>query len=123
MDSISIRTPQEFRDHVVYGPDFFDAHNHPEIRFVAEEVERQRRLPGSGTAHHRGGHQAGGGDRLPPARGCGPLRIAPHTAIDLTATVDRRDWGMDWQMPMPSGGDVLGCEVVINAHIELVKEE
>jgi hypothetical protein len=43
-------------------------------------------------------------------------------ALELTATVDRRDWGMDWQAPLPSGGDALGNEVQLSAHLELVEE-
>jgi len=45
-----------------------------------------------------------------------------RTAVDIVATVDRRDWGMDWQMPLPSGGDALGYDVEVRAHLELVLE-
>ncbi len=124
VDSISIRNPPEFRDHVVYGADFFDGHNHPEIRFVGEEAE----LAGDGSFRGRGlltirgitkPVEASGTYRPVIADPFGSLR----TAVELTATVDRRDWGMDWQMPLPAGGDVLGYEVVLSAHIELVKEQ
>jgi polyisoprenoid-binding protein YceI len=39
----------------------------------------------------------------------------------LEAVVDRRSWGMDWQMPLPAGGDALGWDVVITAQLELTK--
>ena len=36
--------------------------------------------------------------------------------------MDRRDWNMDWQMPLPGGGNVLGYSVRLSAHIEFIKE-
>jgi polyisoprenoid-binding protein YceI len=55
---------------------------------------------------------------------CTPTAPPPcrRGALELTATVDRRDWGLDWQAPLPSGGDALGNEVQLTAHLELVEE-
>ena len=39
VESISIADPPAFREHVVRGAEFFDADNHPEIRFRSERVE------------------------------------------------------------------------------------
>src|ERR1044072_4854273 len=38
VDSISIRTPEQFRAHVL-SPEFFDAANHPDVRFVSIELD------------------------------------------------------------------------------------
>src|SRR3954453_22124880 len=38
VESISIRTPEQFRAHVL-SPEFFDAANHPEVRFVSDELD------------------------------------------------------------------------------------
>src|ERR671927_756057 len=38
VESISIRTPEQFRAHVL-SPEFFDAESHPEVRFVSTGVE------------------------------------------------------------------------------------
>jgi polyisoprenoid-binding protein YceI len=46
-----------------------------------------------------------------------------RTAVELVATVDRRDWGMDGQMLLPNnGGDVLGYEVRLNMNVEFIQE-
>ena len=37
VDSISIRTPEQFRAHVL-SSEFFDAANHPEVKFVSTAV-------------------------------------------------------------------------------------
>ncbi len=122
VESISIRNPPEFREHVVNGVDMFDATNHPEISFSSSDIN----VRGDGTIEVRGELTirdvtrpliATGAYREPVADPYGSLR----TAIDLTATIDRRAYGLDWQMQLPNGGDVLGWEVTIETHLEFVK--
>jgi polyisoprenoid-binding protein YceI len=123
VESLSIRTPREFRDHVVHGADFFDAGNHPEIAVVADDVV----LHADGTATVQAELTIRGttrpvtatGTYHAPIEGLGGQR---RGALELTATVDRRDWGIDWQAPLPAGGDALGTEVQLSAHLELVEE-
>jgi polyisoprenoid-binding protein YceI len=43
-----------------------------------------------------------------------------RAALELTTIVDRRDYGMTWNAPLPNGGVVLGTEVTLTAHLELV---
>src|SRR5215203_6073530 len=38
VESISIRTPEQFRAHVL-SAEFFDAENHPEVKFTSQDVE------------------------------------------------------------------------------------
>ena len=52
----------------------------------------------------------------------------PHAPVDrfaaeLEGQLDRRDFGLDWQAQLPSGGDVLDYAVTINVDLELVAEE
>lgn len=123
VESISIRQPQEFRDHVVYGADFFDANRHPEIAFSSDDVL----LSDDGTARVTGQLTIRGITK--PFTSTGTYRPSvedPYgnlrAGIELTATVDRRDWGMDWQAPLPKGGDALGYAVQLHTHVELVKQ-
>jgi len=123
VDSISIADPPELRDHVVLGQDFFDAGEHPEIRF------RSRRLNfGDDGAIRVAGElelrgitrpiEASGTYRLPVTDPYG----ANRGAIELAATIDRREWGFDWQIPLPDGDDVLDWEVELDVRLELVQE-
>jgi len=118
-----IRTPPKFREHVVYGADFFDAGRHPQITVHADDMQ----LGADGAATVRGELTIRGVTRPVTATGSYQAPVedpfgATRAAFELTATVDRREWGMDWQAPLPGGGDVLGYDVELSAHLELVKQ-
>jgi polyisoprenoid-binding protein YceI len=123
VESVSIRSPREFREHVVHGTDFFDAGNHPVLSVRADDVV----LREDGTATVRSELTVRGITRPVTATGSFHAPIEGldgkrRGALELTATVDRREWGMDWQAPLPAGGDALGNEVQLTAHLELVEE-
>jgi polyisoprenoid-binding protein YceI len=124
VESISITDPQEFREHVVRGGEFFDGDKHPEITFRSDEV----RLADDGNSVVSGlltvkgiSHPivANGTYQRPVADPFGSTRAA----LELMAAIDRRDWNMSWQMPLPQGGDALAWGVELRAYLELVKQE
>ncbi len=121
IESVSITAPKELREHVVNGDEFFDGRNHPEITFRSSEVE----LSDDGEASVEGELTVKGISAPVTATGTYEAPIEDpygnqRAAIELTATVDRRDWDMNWQMPLPRGGDVLGYDVELTVHLELV---
>ena len=121
--SIAIRTPAEFRANVVDSDDFLAAATHPEIVFSSRDV----RLAGDGTAEVHGELTIKGVTRPVVARG---TYVAPiediygglRGALDLTATIDRRAFGLTWQAQLPGGGDVVSWDVELTAHLELVQD-
>lgn len=123
VESISIHNPPEFRAHVVGGADFFDGDNHPEINFSSTGID----LSDDGTFTLEGELTIKGVSKPITATGDYQEPIEDpygftRTALELHATVDRRDWGMDWQAPLPKGGDVLGYDVELSVHLELIKQ-
>jgi polyisoprenoid-binding protein YceI len=42
--------------------------------------------------------------------------------LELTTTIDRHDFGVSWNAPLPKGGFAVGDQVRLSAHIELVRE-
>lgn len=123
VESVSIKSPPEFREHVVNSGEFFDARNHPEITFAADDMVFDQ----DGTVAVNGMLTIKGITKPFTASGTyQPLVEDPYgsvrSAIELSATVDRRHWDISWQAPLPKGGDVLGYEVALSAHVELVKE-
>ena len=122
VESIAIRSPRQFREHVVYGEDFLDARRFPTIRFESSAVELsvggKARVAGELTI--RGVTRpvvATGAFRPPVEDPYGRVRLG----LDLTASIDRRDFGLDWQATLPGGGDVLGWDVELDVRLELVR--
>lgn len=120
--SISIIDPPEFRDHVVRGDDFFQADVHPEMTFSSANIA----LRDDGSAIVIGELAIRGISRTVTAEGSyRPPAEDPfgqhRAALELQATVDRRDWGLNWQLALPDGGDAVGWDVELTAELELVR--
>lgn len=122
VESLSIVDPPEFREHVVRGDDFFHADAHPELSFRSTDVE----LRDDGSAIVKGEltirgitHPvlAEGSYRPPTVDPFGTVRAA----LALHAIVDRRDWDLSWQLPLPDGGDAVGWDVELTAELEFVE--
>ena len=123
VESISIHEPEQFRAHVL-GEEFFDADNHPEVTFRSTEVE----LGDDGTARVEGELSIAGQIKEVSAEGAYREPIegpdgSERVALELETKFDRRDFGFDWNMELPSGGDVLDWDVTLKVHLELVKAE
>ena len=122
-ESVSITEPPEFREHVVGSAEFFEAGEHPRIRFRSTSVELgdddSVTVEGELTIRGLSRPVTATGTYQPPTDDPFGMRRA---AFELGATVDRRDWGMNWQMPLPDGSDVLGWEVELSAHLELIEQ-
>jgi polyisoprenoid-binding protein YceI len=121
-ESISIRTPEQFRAHVL-GAEFFDVENHPEVRFASSDLD----LRDDGTATLAGELTIKGITRPVTAAG---TWIAPEADafggtrghLNLEAVVDRTEFDMNWNMPLPSGGKALANEVTIVVELSLVEQ-
>ena len=123
VESISIRTPEQFRAHVL-SAEFFDAANHPEVTFESTELD----LREDGTAVVKGDLtikgitkpiEATGSWTAPAADAFGNTR--GH--LNLEAVIDRSEWDMNWNMPLPSGGNVLANDVTLTVEISLVAQQ
>jgi polyisoprenoid-binding protein YceI len=121
VESISIVEPPEFRASVL-GPDFFDAERHPEISFRSTDV----RLAGDGRAEVDGELTIRGITRRVTTTGGydapRPDPIAGEVAgLHLHTSFDRRDFGFDWQMEQPGGGDALDWDVELDIELRLLR--
>ena len=120
-ESISIRTPDAFRAHVL-SPEFFDAENHPEVRFVSTSTD----LREDGTAVVEGELTIKGITHPVTAAGTWTAPAADAFGntrghLTLEATVDRSAYEMTWNAPLPSGGNALANEVTLTVDVSLVE--
>jgi polyisoprenoid-binding protein YceI len=114
---------EQLKGHLL-SPDFFDAGRHPKVSFESSEL----RVGEDGSATVRGVLEIGGRSREVEAEGryaqlgedlAGKARVG----LSLATTIDRREFGLDWQAELPGGGEVLDWKVEIAVELELVGED
>jgi polyisoprenoid-binding protein YceI len=107
----------------VLGPQFFDAERHPEITFRSTSID----LETQGRAEIQGELTIRSVTRSIVARGhyATPRQAAfgEVAGLQLHTTFDRRDFGFDWQMQLPGGGNAVGWEVEIDIDLLLQRAE
>jgi polyisoprenoid-binding protein YceI len=105
------------------SPDFFDAERHPELRFAAEDI----RLDGDGKVSVDGELTIKGVTRPVRVTGTVTAPIADaygndRIGLELTTSVDRTQFGVNWNQPLPSGDPSLANDVRILAELQFVKQ-
>lgn len=104
-------------------PDFFDAERFPELHFRAEGLDvtmGEVRAQGEITIKGVTKPVEISGTVTPPAPDAyGKQRVG---AV-LTATVNRHDFGVSWNAPVPGGDMALADDVTINAELFFTKAE
>lgn len=119
VESISIRTPEQFRQHVL-SEDFFDAANHPRVAFRSTRVE----LGEDGRAVVDGELTIKGTTLPVHAEGRwtpeGELFGTRKAGLTLEATVDRTAYGLDWNADLPTGGKALANDVTLTVELVLL---
>jgi polyisoprenoid-binding protein YceI len=104
------------------GPDFFDAERYPELRFTAEDI----RLAGDGRVSVNGELTIKGVTQPVTVTGTVTAPMAdPHgnerIGLELTTKIDRTDFGVNWNNPLPSGEPSLANDVTVLAELQFVK--
>jgi polyisoprenoid-binding protein YceI len=100
------------------SPDFFDAERHPELRFVSDEIDSDEvrgEITIKGVTRPV---ELKGTIGAPIARADGREAIA----VNLTTVIDRTDFGVNWNMPLPDGKPALANEVELSANLYLIRE-
>ncbi len=104
------------------SPDFFDTERHPEIRFVSTDV----RVGDGGAVEVEGELEIKGHTHPVVVRGTisGPVDVGgvEKAGVELEAVVDRRDYGLDFNMTLPGGGLAVANEVKLEVTLELARE-
>lgn len=122
IDVTSINTSNEQRDAHVRSADFFDAENHPTATFVSTGVRpdgddyivdgdftlKGVTKPVSLKLEYNG---------VNPGMGQGAV-----AGFEASVVLNRKDFGIDIDMPLETGGTVVGDKVTITLEIEALKQ-
>ncbi|HVC88088.1 MAG TPA: YceI family protein [Gaiellaceae bacterium] len=120
IESIVVRE-ENLQAHLL-SPEFFDAERHPVVSFSG-------RLRRDGDAIETDGEITLKGITRPAVlRGtiAGPAVDhfgATRVGLELETTIDRTQFDINWNMPLPTGEPALSNEVTLKAALTLVAEE
>ncbi|MCL7488899.1 MAG: YceI family protein [Desulfobulbaceae bacterium] len=129
IDAAGIYTGILQRDEHLSSPDFFDVATFPTIRFRSTDIEtegrNQAKLTGQLTIH--GISRQVTLDAFFTGPVSSPEDLGGETAMGLSARtlINREDFGMTWNVPLPGGAVMVGREIEILLDIEadLVKQD
>jgi polyisoprenoid-binding protein YceI len=119
VSSIQVKDPN-LEAHL-QSPEFFDAERFPQLTFGSQSISRDgNRLKGDGEITIRGETrplQLTGTVSDPITDPWGNERFG----VKLEGTVDRTEFGLNWNNPLPSGEPALSNQVKLFADLQLVK--
>lgn len=117
----SVDTDNEKRDGHLQSPDFFDAANHANLLFKSTKFYKV------GDAIKVDGILTMRGVEKPVTLDVDFLGAGPdpwggtRAGFEVSGTINRKDWGIEWNTVLDNGGTVLGDEVEISIAIEAVQ--
>jgi len=121
VDSIAVKD-ENLAAHLK-SPDFFDSERHPQISFRSSAVH----VGEDGALEVDGELTIKGHTNEITARGSisGPhVDIAGNDklGVELETVIDRREYGLEWNAPLPKGGFALENDVRLEVSLELVRK-
>jgi polyisoprenoid-binding protein YceI len=123
-DVKSINTKNEQRDTHLRSADFFDTDKHPEAKFESTSVSKKQN-----DEYEVQGNLTIKGITKPVMLKVefGGIGKDPYgnTKAGFTAEgkINRKDWGLNWNAALETGGVLVGDELKILADIQLVKQK
>ena len=119
--SIQIDEPN-FKGHVL-AEDFFNADVTPTITFRSTDIQ----IEGDGDVVVNGELTIRGVTKPVTATGTYSTGVgingADRVAFELETTVDRREFGLNWQAELPNGSAALAWDVTLSVDLHLVKQD
>ncbi|MFQ5614589.1 MAG: YceI family protein [Anaerolineae bacterium] len=124
IQAASVYTREQRRDDHLRSPDFLDVANYPVITFKSTRVEQiddhHGRLIGDLTIKDVTREvtldvEYAGQAKSP--MGTISAGFTAHTKLN------RKDWGLTWNMALETGGVLVGDEITIDIELELIKQE
>lgn len=124
IDAASINTREERRDNHLRSPDFLNVEEYPYITFKSKRIEQTSedtgRIIGDLTVRDVTREVVMDVDYAGKAKSPWGTTSAGFSA---TTKINRKDWGLNWNQALETGGVLVGDELKVNIEIEIVKQE
>ncbi|PDW04053.1 YceI family protein [Candidatus Viridilinea mediisalina] len=124
IEASSIDTRDAKRNEHLTSPDFLDTANHPSMSFTSKRIEvldaNHGKIIGDLTIRGVTREVVLETEYNGQAKAPWGTTSAGFTA---STTINRKDWGLTWNVALETGGVLVGEEVNIEIELELVKQE
>lgn len=121
IDAASINTRDAMRDNHLRSADFFDAEKYPQISFTSKKVEKLDEHHGlihgvltiKDIAH----------DVTLDTEYAGQSAMwgKTYAGFEATARINRKDWNLNWNKALETGGWLVGDDIKVEIALELLK--
>lgn len=123
VDLTSINTRDDQRDGHLKSPDFFDVEKYPTMKFVSTRVEQidenNGRLYGQLTIKDITKEVVLDVEYAGIAKSPWGTESAGFSA---SGSLNRKEWGLNWNQALETGGVLVGDKINIEIELELVKQ-
>jgi polyisoprenoid-binding protein YceI len=122
IDPTTLTTNDERRDAHLKSPDFLNVEEFPTIAFTSNRIERAAhdRYTMSGDLTIRGVTRAVNLDVVYSGQAKDPMGNM-HAGFSAYTTINRKEWGLNWNMALETGGLLVGEDVKLALEVEAVK--
>lgn len=125
VDAASINTEDEKRDGHLKSPDFFDVAKYPSISFKSTSMKPSGK--GATSYNVEGDLTMHGVTKKVKFLAIGAAKTVKdpygniRNGFKITGTINRKDFGLNWNAALEAGGVAVSEEVKIDLNIELTK--
>jgi polyisoprenoid-binding protein YceI len=122
IDAASVDTKEDKRDEHLRSADFFDVATYPTLAFKSTNITRDGddyRVEGNLTIHgvtRAVTLKVEGGDQVKDPWG------NTRTGFSAKTSINRKDFGLHWNVALEAGGFVVGDKIEITLEIEAIKK-
>ena len=123
VDAASIDTQNEMRDGHLKSPDFLDVEKYPTLTFKSTKVEHvedeEYKVTGNLTIHgvtHEVTLKAEYTGQATDPYG------NKRAGLSATGTINRKDWGLNWNMALEAGGVLVGDKIKIEIDLSVIEK-
>ena len=122
IDPTTLTTNDERRDAHLKLPDFLNVEQFPTMAFQSTRIERAAhdRYTMKGDLTMRGVTRAVSLDVVYSGQAKDPMGNM-HAGFSAYTTINRKDWGLNWNMALETGGLLVGEDVKLALEVEAVK--
>jgi polyisoprenoid-binding protein YceI len=122
IDPTTLTTNDERRDAHLKSPDFLNVEEFPTIAFTSNRIERAAhdRYTMSGDLTIRGVTRPVNLDVVYSGQAKDPMGNM-HAGFSAYTTINRKEWGLNWNMALETGGLLVGEDVKLALEVEAVK--